>query len=76
MEKVEAKLSQTADNRTPAQIAYDKVQEQRVSSPNYLVRLYNIITQFRGVATKNSLVRPQEQQIDAQCGMCMCISLK
>ena len=31
MEKVEAKASQKADNRTPAQIAYDKVQEQRVN---------------------------------------------
>ena len=26
-----------------------------------------------GVATKNSLVRPREQQIDAQRGMCMCM---
>lgn len=32
VEKVEAKVSKTTDNRTPAQIAYDKVQEQRVSS--------------------------------------------
>lgn len=33
VEKVEAKSQAThTDNRTPAQIAYDKVQEQRVSS--------------------------------------------
>ena len=30
VEKVEAKVSKNSDNRTPAQIAYDKVQEQRV----------------------------------------------
>jgi hypothetical protein len=33
VEKVEAKLSQTTESRTPAQIAHDKIQEQRVSSP-------------------------------------------
>ena len=32
VEKVEAKISKTTDSRTPAQMAYDKVQEQRVNS--------------------------------------------
>ena len=31
VEKVEAKVSKESDKRTPAQIAYDKVQEQRVN---------------------------------------------
>ena len=30
-------------------------------------------TPFRGVATKNSLVRPREQQVNVQRGMCMCM---
>lgn len=49
MEKVEARVSKESDKRTPAQIAYDKVQEQRVISTmgvKYLcVTAYFVFTQ-------------------------------
>lgn len=66
VEKVEARTSTESDKRTPAQVAYDKVQEKRVNSMvtnNYILNCYKIIQQAERILKKAQKTHKQRVEV-------------